>query len=73
MLGLSLLLLFIDGISNVNLEGCVRSTFADDVIKYAYADSVELMKYKLEICMNSIKTGIQMTASESITRNTVSR
>ena len=49
-----LFLLFINDISNFTLEGCVLNMFADDVIIYASADNVELLKHKLETCMDSI-------------------
>ena len=54
VLGPILFLLFINDISNFTLEGCVLNMFADDVIIYASADNVELLKHKLETCMNSI-------------------
>ena len=54
MLGPILLLLFNNDISNFTLEGCVLNMCADDVIIYASADNVELLKHKLETCMNSI-------------------
>ena len=54
VLGPILFLLFINDISNFTLEGCVLNMFADDVIIYASADNVELLKHKLETCVNSI-------------------
>ena len=36
------------------LEGCVLNMFAIDVIIYASDDNVELLKYKLDVSMNSI-------------------
>ena len=36
------------------LEGCVLNMYADDVIIYASTDNVELLKHKLETCMNSV-------------------
>ena len=35
------------------LERCVLNIFADGII-YASADNVELLKHRLEICMNSV-------------------
>ena len=54
MLGPILFLLFINDISNFTLEGCVLNMYADDVIIYVSADNVELLKHKLETCMNSV-------------------
>ena len=54
MQGPILFLLFINDISNFTLEGSVLNMFADDVIIYTSADNVELLKHKLETCMNSI-------------------
>ena len=54
VLGPILLLLFINDISNFTLEGCVLNMYSDDVIICASADNVELLKHKLETCMNSV-------------------
>ena len=54
VLGPILLLLFINDIFNFTLEGCVLNMYADDVIIYASAGNIELLKHKLETCMNSV-------------------
>ena len=53
VLGPILFSLFINDISNFTLEGCVHNMFSD-VFIYTSADNVELLKHKLETCMNSI-------------------
>ena len=53
VLGPILFSLFINDISNFTLEGCVHDMFSD-VFIYTSADNVEMLKHKLETCMNSI-------------------
>ena len=65
MLGPILFLLFINDIPNFTLEGCVLNMFADVVIIYASADNVELLKHKLETCMNSITNCLSINNKKS--------
>ena len=55
VLGPILFSLFINDIPNFTLEGCVLNMFADDVIIYASANNVVLLKHKLKTCMNSVR------------------
>ena len=54
VVGPILFLLFINDTSNFTLEGCILNMYADDVIIYASADNVELLKHKLETCIDSV-------------------
>ena len=54
ILGPILFLLFINDISNFTTEGCVLNMYADDVIIYTSANTIEELKSKLQNCVNSI-------------------
>ena len=53
-LALFCFLLFINGISNFAVEGCVLNMYADDVIIYASAMSTHELECKLQSCIDSI-------------------
>ena len=54
VLGPILFLLFINGISNFTVEGCVLSMYADDVIIYTSATSKDESEYRLQVCIDNI-------------------
>ena len=55
VLGPLLFLLFINDVSNFTTEGCVLNMYADDVIIYTSASTIDEIQNKLQICVNNIQ------------------
>ena len=60
VLGPMMFLLFINDISNFAVEGCVLNMYADDVIIYTSATSMDELECRLQVCIDNISNWYNM-------------